>query len=146
MMMMTTTALITIATAHAFVVLTVSHGLLFRQPRYLRRHWCRCFCSPIFTNINPPATPPAPAALPAVSQTYRQARDQNISARAAPMKLRGSESGDPVCRPIRLSLSSFRFFCLAFAADLLKQALQAMLRAFRATRHPSSRVDSVAAS
>ena len=41
MMMMTTaatTTLTTIATAHAFVVLTVSHDLLFRQPRYLRRH------------------------------------------------------------------------------------------------------------
>jgi hypothetical protein len=40
MMMMTTTAaaLTTIATAHTLVVLTVSHGLLFCQPRYLRRH------------------------------------------------------------------------------------------------------------
>jgi hypothetical protein len=39
MMMTTATALATIATAHAFVVvLTVSHGLLFCQPRYLRRH------------------------------------------------------------------------------------------------------------
>jgi hypothetical protein len=39
MMMTTAAALTTIATAHAFVVvLTVSHGLLFCQPRYLRRH------------------------------------------------------------------------------------------------------------
>jgi hypothetical protein len=38
MMMMATAALATIATAHTLVVLTVSHGLLFCQPRYLRRH------------------------------------------------------------------------------------------------------------
>jgi hypothetical protein len=34
MMATTTTTTLAIATAHAFV-LTVSHGLLFRQPRYL---------------------------------------------------------------------------------------------------------------
>jgi|HubBroStandDraft_2_1064218.scaffolds.fasta_scaffold2673609_1 hypothetical protein len=36
---------VVISTAHA-LVLTVSHGLLFRQPRYLRRHRCRRFSSP----------------------------------------------------------------------------------------------------
>ena len=33
-----------VATPHA-LVLTVSHGLLFRQPPYLRRHACRRFTS-----------------------------------------------------------------------------------------------------
>jgi hypothetical protein len=37
-------ATLSIATAHA-LILTVSHGLLFRQPRYARRHRCRRFCS-----------------------------------------------------------------------------------------------------
>jgi hypothetical protein len=37
--------IVVVTTAHAFV-LTVSHGLLFRQPRYLRRHRCRRFSSP----------------------------------------------------------------------------------------------------
>jgi hypothetical protein len=38
MMATATTTLAAIATTHAFIVLTVSHGLLFREPRYLRRH------------------------------------------------------------------------------------------------------------
>jgi hypothetical protein len=36
---------LSVTTAHAFI-LTVSHGLLFRQPRYVRRHRRRRFCSP----------------------------------------------------------------------------------------------------
>jgi hypothetical protein len=35
-------ATLPVATAHA-LILTVSHGLLFRQPRCLRRHRCRRF-------------------------------------------------------------------------------------------------------
>jgi hypothetical protein len=45
-------AALAIASAHTFVVLTVSHGLLFRQPRCLRRHRRRRFCSPNFTSPN----------------------------------------------------------------------------------------------
>ncbi len=49
-------ATLAITTAHAFV-LTVSHGLLFRQPRYGRRHRCRRFCSPFsFTDCHSNST------------------------------------------------------------------------------------------
>jgi hypothetical protein len=47
-----------ITTAHA-LILTVSHGLLFRQPRYARRHRCRRFCLlPVVTerHLNPIAS------------------------------------------------------------------------------------------
>jgi hypothetical protein len=49
-----------------------------------------------------------------------------------------SESGDPVCRPIRLLLSSY-------PPSLRCRPQRAMLRVFSATRQPSYRADSVAA-
>jgi hypothetical protein len=41
------TTLTPVTTAHTFI-LTVSHGLLFRNPLNLRRHRCRRFSSPDF--------------------------------------------------------------------------------------------------
>jgi hypothetical protein len=37
-------ATLTATTAHAFIILTVSHGLLFRQPRFARRQRRRRIC------------------------------------------------------------------------------------------------------
>jgi hypothetical protein len=38
-------ATLTVTTAHTFIILTVSHGLLFRQPRFARRQQRRRICS-----------------------------------------------------------------------------------------------------
>ena len=38
-------ATLTVTTAHTFIILTVSHGLLFRQPRFVRRQRRRRICS-----------------------------------------------------------------------------------------------------
>jgi len=59
----------------------------------------------------------------------RHARDYSTPMRALPIKLLGLNLAIPVCRPIRLSLSSYppRLRC---------RPLGAMLRVFKATRHP----------
>jgi hypothetical protein len=51
-MMMMTTLTTTVTTAHTFI-LTVSHGLLFRNPLDLRRHRRRRFSSPDFKVSSP---------------------------------------------------------------------------------------------
>ena len=51
-----------ITTAHAFV-LTVSHGLLFRQPLDMRRHRCRRFTSPECHSIQRQISPYRPRAV-----------------------------------------------------------------------------------
>jgi hypothetical protein len=94
-----------------------------------------------FERREPPAAPPAVS--PAARQTSRHARGYCVPMRAEPMKLSRSESGDPVCRPIRLSLSSFRFSACLRRRPLGAKLLRAMLRAFRAARRPSYRADSV---
>jgi hypothetical protein len=92
-----------IATAHAFVVLTVSHGLLFRQPLdYMPRHGCRRFLAqfsaerrPIFASpdlssrylvsipglaVTRPAIAPSPSVLPfGQNSAWRAARTCALS-------------------------------------------------------------------
>jgi hypothetical protein len=41
-----------VATPHALVVLSVSHGLLFCQPPHLRRRECRRFSPKVSVTIN----------------------------------------------------------------------------------------------
>jgi hypothetical protein len=113
-----------VATAHAFV-LTVSHGLLFRQPpftataplppilfEFTRFHRAAARRSK-FRNLN----------LRSLTQSQFSSQRHAFDGRAAsansssrakcvqaePTKASRSESGDPVCRPIRLSLFSFAF-------------------------------------
>jgi len=107
MMMMTTFA---ITTAHAFV-LTVSHDSMFQQHRYMRRHRCRRFCSPLLlTNVTqlqrlprrtrrlkprvlsrslPPAVSPADAAnLSLCAQPFRiNARPTDETSRHEPFAI-----------------------------------------------------------
>jgi hypothetical protein len=53
----------------------------------------------------------SPTVLPVVSQTYRHARDQCVSVRAAPMKLRGLNLAIPCAVQ-----SGFRYPAFAFSA------------------------------
>jgi hypothetical protein len=101
-------ATLTITTAHAFI-LTVSHGLLFRQPRFARRQRRRRLCSPSLVterhsnSIVPaagrshsrlnvmapvklaPVNQPSSAASSAASQTFCHARVLSASMRAEPL-------------------------------------------------------------
>jgi hypothetical protein len=120
-----------VATAHS-LVLTVSHDLLSRQPPGLRQHGCRRLTaqSPTVSRqfdariravffvhrscdstSKVPTIQPSPAALPHVANpswraTFINARKTDETSR--------SESGDPVCRPIRRLLFRLSLFRLSF--------------------------------
>jgi len=128
MMMMPTLA---VATAHTFV-LTVSHGLLFRRPpftataplppilcEFTRFHRAAARRAK-FPNLNFRSLAQSQSS-PNVTSSIIALHRQDSSSRA-PIACRPnpwsvtiwarSESGDPVCRPIRLFAIQLRFFCL----------------------------------
>jgi hypothetical protein len=127
--MVVVAAAFTITTAHA-LVLTVSHGLLFANPLV-----CNGNCAAILLNTvtscrahlcgqvahfslhsSPYQRQMGPANVTHVRRPSARLRrceplgKRDISQmRAEPTELLGLNLGDPVCRPIRLRCSSFRF-------------------------------------
>ena len=164
--------LVAITTPHA-LVLTVSHGLLFRQPRYMRRRRCRRFCSPLsFTDSHsnlhridraPPTLRVTSRALSKAALTGGFARDVAglsscarllVAMRAEPMKLLGPNFR---ALPFGLNLaipyavqSGFCYpaslICLACATDLLEPTSWSYAPGVQGNAAPSSRADSVTAS
>ena len=127
--MVVVAAAFAITTAHA-LVLTVSHGLLFANPLVCngngaapllnmvmscRAHLCGQVAQASF-HSSPRQRQMGPANITHIRNlSFRLQRceplgERDISQmRAEPTELLGLNLGDPVCRPIRLRCSSFRF-------------------------------------
>ncbi len=74
------------------------------------------------------------ASLSHQSAQNRKQRTEKISAQPSRFELSRSESGDPVCRPIRLSLSSYRLPAFAYCPGLRCRPLRANSRSYALRR------------